>query len=323
MADILLNEETNEVEGNQNNARVAMLERMNDVLDASRADELRNVHDDDTTSEFVAEPVEGLEEETLSPSVEETTPPVEEPAPQVVAPQTFRVRVNGRDIEMTQEEVLARASKVEAADVYLAEAARIRREAEQKFQQPTTPQASAKEHPIEDERALIRAIQMGSEEEALAALRKLNQPTSPSFNVDDLARTVDERLTFKQSVERFKSEFSDIATDPNMLALALQRDKDLLAQGDHRGYWDRYEEIGKSLRNYKFSVVQSALTAMAPPPATPQTDKQTRKAAAPSTPQASSKKSEAQRVEDDREESPAEVIANMAKSRGGPQWARA
>jgi hypothetical protein len=330
MAEIQINEETNEVVGNQNNARVALLERMNDANDRERAEELMDVMDDGSTAEFVPAPLEAEEGDAVAePGAEPAEEPGVEPVAEPVAAapvQKIRIKVNGQEFDLTQEELIARAQKVTTADAYLAEAARIRREAEQRLAQSTTqtPAPVVETRSVDEERALVRAIQMGSEEEAIAALRKLNTPANPPLNPDDLARTVDERLTFKEAVSRFETTFSDITSDRLMLNLALQRDQELLARGDRRDYWERYNEIGTALREYKRSIGESYAQARAQAePAAPVVDKQTRKAEAPSVPQASAKKSEAQRVEDDKEESAAEVIANMAKSRGGPQWARA
>src|SRR3974390_1694024 len=72
----------------------------------------------------------GGEEESAEEPAPLTEPPAEEPAPdkQAEAPRKWKLKVNGRELELTEEEVLARAQKVESADQYLAEAARVRHE---------------------------------------------------------------------------------------------------------------------------------------------------------------------------------------------------
>jgi hypothetical protein len=47
-----------------------------------------------------------------------------------------------------------------------------------------------------------------------------------------------------------------------------------------------------------------------------------RKAQAPRTPVSANAKAKPAAQEDEGDESPSSVIANMAKSRGGPQWLR-
>ena len=310
--------EAGEVIGTGNDARVALLERINDQNDGLRADELVDIVDIDKGEVEPFVPAEvPPEEPTEEPAPLETLP---EPTAQ---PVIHKIKINGVEKELTYEELVARAQKVEAADTYLAEAARIRREAEVASHQPVHPQGPSSEEVAsqrqEEFLALARAIQMGTEEEAVAALnqwQKLN--ASPSITPDDLARTVDERLTFKGAVARFQTEFQDIVSDPVLVALATQRDQELVNQGDKRDYYTRYAEIGTQLRTWK-----SGLIAQATPPAEPiVSDKQARKASVPNAPKPASAKAPVQTEQEEPVESASQVIANMAKSRGGPQWMR-
>jgi hypothetical protein len=315
-----------EAVGSGNDARLKMLERINDQNDQYRADELADVTDDGLTEQFVPNPVEQelttgddevakrelqrMEEET---AVEEEEPPV---AP---IPAKYNLKVNGKDIPLTLEEIIARAQKVEAADAYLAEASRIKREAEQRAQPPVPSQEDQQAAELEERRELVRAIQMGSEEEAMAAIAKL-QPR-PSVTAADLARTVDERLTFKEAVSKFQDQFQDILKDPMLHKLALQKDQELLQAGDKRAYWERYNEIGTDLRKWKESL---AGTSTSPPVETPPppSTKQARKSTVAPPPKVSNAKAPAPVEDDDQEESPQAVIAAMQKQRGGPAWMR-
>ena len=141
--------------------------------------------------------------------------------------------------------------------------------------------------------------------------------------VKDLARTVDERLNFQTSVAWFKNEYKDILSDPILQQLAVQQDNMLRAQGDKRPYAERYKEIGEGIRNWvKSRMPQETKTETEPETKVETTqERKERKAAAPSVPKAASSKVKAP-VEDDEEESVQDTIANMAKSRGGPQWLR-
>jgi hypothetical protein len=318
-----------EAQGSGNDARVAMLNRINDMNDGHRADEMADVNDDGTTATFVSAtlPVtdaedadmvqaelDRLQAEANSSTTDDTDAPLIE--------EMFNIRVNGKDKTLTRTQMIAHAQKIEAADSYLAEASRIKRDAEIKAVQPVpspnreVEQAAA----LEDRRALVRAIQMGSEDEAMAALDKLQRPMSPSLTQDDLARTVDERLTFKSAIAKFETEYDDVLSDPVLKQLALQRDNDALVRGDSRDYWTRYQSIGDELRAWKNGI---AAQPSAKPAPTALETKQIRKAAVNPAPSAASVKTSAAVQDDDREESVAEVISAIAKARGGPQWSRA
>jgi hypothetical protein len=313
--------------GTGNDARVAMLERINDANDGLRAEELASINDDGSTSAFDATTAAAL----AQAEAEANQLPADEVDPnEGIAPQAesrFKIKVNGREIELTQDELIARAQKIEAADQYIAEAARIRRDAETEAnriqQQVVTPQGPTAEELLEERRAAVRAIQMGTEEEAMAALEKLSAPRAPALNADDLARTVDERLTFNSAIQRFQSEYQDVLGDPVLKQLALQKDQQQLAQGDKRDYWTRFSEIGNELRGWKQGIIQQAAPPAAPPATTALQDKAARKAQAPQLPKATAVRAPAVNDVEDTPESTSDVIAAIAKARGGPQWARA
>ena len=320
--------DSGEAVGTGNDARVAMLERINDANDGLRADELANINDDGTTEAFSAltpSDDNGVTQTELDRMTAEVT---EDPAP-VEQPQLITRKINGRDVSLTLDDWLVRASKVEAADQYLSEAARLRRDAEtaQVPPEPAAPsQQDARARQDEERRAWVRALQMGSEDDAMAALEQLqNLYAQPKFSHEDLARTVDERLTFKEAVSKFETTYSDILQDPQLKSLALQRDQQLLASGDKRGYWERYDEIGRGLRDWRDGLVKAY--APAPTPAAdPIQAKQAAKAdaarrAAPAG--ANGVKAQSAANSDEPEESVSDVIANIAKARGGPQWSRA
>ena len=297
--------------GTNNDARVALLNQINDSNDEGRADELANVNDDDSTEPFQAN--KRAEED------EDDVESVAEAAAEPEQPTKYKIKVNGRELELTHDELIARAQKVESADQYLADAKRQQRVAEAPVvQQPS--QEELQRRADEEDRALVRAIQMGTEEEATAALRKLRTQASvarPSIGLDDVSRTIDERLAFNEAISHFRSEFSDIVTDPYLNKLALDRDSELLRDGDARPYAERYADIGTQLRAWKDSLVPTRAKEVVSGQ-----DKQDRKAAAPKAPVAASAKTAPPRQETEDDDTPADVIRGMAKSRGGPQWMR-
>jgi len=318
-----------DVIGTGNDARLKMYAQINDQNDKLLAQngDLADVNDDNTTSPFnpdaslTDEEITARELQRAADEANQTASP-DEPGAAPGEPVKHKLKVNGRELELTTEELIERAQKVEAADNYLAEAARLKREAEQRnTTQNTQPQPSAEDVATElreERRALVRAIQMGTEEEAMAAIEKLEARNTPSVNyTDDITRAVDERITFNDAVTRFQTEFKDLVEDPTLLNVVLSRDKELLAQGDKRSYWERYQEIGKQVRDWRDTLVKKATPAETQKP-----DKETRKATAPVVPQAASTKAPAQADDEEREETPGEIIAAMAKARGGPQWLR-
>lgn len=314
--------------GTGNDARLKMLAQINDQNDKQLAEggDLADVNDDGTTTAFSAD--ENLTDEEIAARElkraedEANAKAAEEAgAAEQHAEEKHKIKVNGKELELSTQELIERAQKIEAADEYLKEAAAKLREAEaaKPAAKPQPSEQDVAAAALEERRALVRAIQMGTEDEAMAAIEKLQSKPIPSVSADDVARTVDERLTFNDAVSRFQTEFKDLADDPVLLNIVLQRDKDLIAQGDKRTYWERYDDIGKSVRAWKESIAKPAEKAddkEAKP------DKQTRKASAPAVPAGAGTKAPAATSDEDKEETVGEVISAMAKARGGPQWLR-
>jgi len=303
--------------GTGNDARVAQLNAIADQTDTARAEELAFVNDDDTTEPFTVETSgQPTEEEVADETTSQTSEEITQETPS--AEKRYKLRVNGRDLELTESELLARAQKIEAADEYLRQAAETKRRLEQMAQPQQDPNELQRRQDDED-LALVRAIQVGTEQEALGALRKLRSQVSasPSLSRDDVSRTIDERLSFNTAIDRFSTEYNDVWTDPVLKKLALDRDAQLIQEGDARPYWDRYSQIGEEIRAWKQSLVPAAKqeTSLA--------EKEEKKASARKVPTSTSVKSKPARVEDDEtDDSPSAVIAAMAQKRGGPQWMR-
>jgi hypothetical protein len=313
--------EEGEATGNGNDARLKILQQINDQNDVALAEsgDLVDVNDDGTTSAFTKEETLTDEEVTAKElqRAEDEANLTPEPEKHPEEPK-HKIKVNGKELELTTDELVQRAQKVESADTYLKEATQKLRDAEANAAKPALPSIEdVMAEAGEERRALVRAIQMGTEEEAMAAIEKL-QSRTPSVSADDVARTVDERLTFNDAVSRFQTEYKDLAEDQVLLNIVLQRDKELIAQGDKRSYWERYEDIGNSVRDWKDKLTKPATTETQKPVS----DKQTRKASASAVPQGAGTKAPAAVNDEDKEESVGDVISAMAKARGGPQWLR-
>ena len=289
--------------GTGNDARVALLDALGDANDRGRADELANVNDDGTTEQFVAPtPDESTGDQEQQQFDQLRTQELAEESIAHTPNERIIRKINGVETEIT-DELIAKAQKIGAADVYLAEAKRLR----EQLAQP----APQKPVQVEDDLAEVaRAIQMGTEEEAVAALRKL---TSRSPSQDDLSRKIDERLIFNEAYGKFCTEFSDIVGDPRLHRMAQDADTDLIRRGDTRSYAERFTAIGNDLRAWVNSKAAPATASEQ------RADKVERKAAAPSVPKATGGKHVVQ-SEQEEDESPSEVIRRMAERRGGPQW---
>jgi hypothetical protein len=266
----------------RNSARLAMYEQIADSNDEARAAEFEEIPDD-AHARFQQDDAAGAQNAAATQT--------DEPAAEKIA-----LKVNGKVIELPLEEVIARAQMVESAHDYLEQAKRIRLDAAHSTQAAPKPDAPAK--PVEDDLALVRAIQMGSEEEAAQAIRQLRSPTI------DLPKLIDERMSFQQAVSRFQTEFKDVFDDPYLRQIALNRDAELVAQGDARPYWDRYESVGNEIRQWVGGVRKTST----------EPDKRQRKASVTQLPAAASRVSA--QTQEEPDESVSDVIAQMARTRG-------
>jgi len=296
-----------DVVGTGNDQRLALLDQINDRNDAERAEEFRLVNDDDTTEPFTVEGEPVLVEPEQEPEPEQT------PEPVAAVP---KIRVNGEDVELTPD-LIAKAQKIASGDKYLEDAALAKKAASQP--QPVQPpsQEDVDRSSGEEELALVRAIQMGTEEEAVAALRKIRtQPTG--MTADDVGRIADERLAFNTALDWFNDEYKDLVEDPQLHGIVVQRELALVKSGDKRPYKERYKSVGDEVRQWRDSLVKRFTPKPEPNPIEV---KEERKANAPRTPVPVNARSRPP-VDDEPDDTPSSVIANMAKARGGLQAMR-
>jgi len=204
-------------------------------------------------------------------------------------------------MELTEEEIIKKAELAEGAEQKFQEAARLRKEAEEIQSRQQQPKLEAVPTVDDDDRALARALQMGSEEEAAAVIKRIRaRPSEPA----DVQNLIDQRLEFRNSVEWFQKEYPDIVQDPNLLQLVLSEDEKLVNAGDKRAYKARYEQIGNSLRKWRDGLKAPASRE----------DKLERKASLHVVPAASARA--AAPTEDDDGPTDREYINAEAKRRG-------
>jgi hypothetical protein len=223
---------------------------------------------------------------------------------QEAAPAKHKIKVNGQEMELTTEELIARAQKIESADQYLAASKREAEALLASARQVEAPSQVDAPSPEEEYRELARKIQVGSEDEAANAIARLatQRPSPSTYNVDEVAARTIDRIHFEEDFKWFSETYKDVFQDPNLKALAIQKDDELRRAGDVRRYRDRYQEIGEDIRKWIGSS-----------PAF--TEKKEQKAQTlKSIPQASVRSQRPPEEEED--DSPASVIAQMAKQRG-------
>lgn len=318
-----------DVVGTGNAARLAMLDRINDQNDRERADELADVNDDDTTTAFVA-PVDpdaeaDLEVDPDADAVDAAAddddlnggdvvdPPVITPAPPP------KIKVNGVEVDLTPE-LIAKAQKIASADKYLEEARTAAPPPPAPAPKVPSPEdlEAARRSADDKDLALVRAIQVGTEEEAMRAIREIRSQQPQGLTPDEVGRITDERLQFSTALNWFEDEYKDLVSDPRLHNMVLQEDTKLVREGDKRPYKERYKAIGDEIREW----AKGKVAAAAPPPpapAPPSVDKNKRKAAAPAPVVQASTRAKVPNGDDEPDESPSAVIAKMAQSRGGSQ----
>ena len=322
--------------GTGNDARIALLNSIGDQYDNIRSEDLADINDDGTTSPFTPPTMDEDPAEAAARAEQEQAErdrlAAEEAAaksdPVVPTTQMITRKVNGKDVTLPLEEWLIRAQKVESADEYLIDAARQRKEVQREqppvpavTQGPSTEEIAAQQ--LAERRELARAIQMGTEEEAVAAIGKLqNMSKSPALTVADVSRVADERLKFNTALNWFADTYKDLTGNPQLYNMVVEREAALVRAGDTRPYAERYKEVGEEVRKWRDDLIGSVVPPTpGVPPVASLDAKRAAKAAAPKPPAAAGAKA-AQVPQDEEDESASSVIAAMAKARGGPQWAR-
>jgi len=235
-------------------------------------------------------------------------------AEELIKPKTYKLKVNGKEVELSEEEMIARAQKVEAADQYLAEAKRAAEavRAQPVQQQPPAEQAEAAQGDTitDDDLALARALQIGSEEDAaraIARIRTRNAQKPSELNTDAVVQKVKADIEFQENVAWFKDAYPEIWADSDLMTLAVKRDAEIMQQEGASGtlspYKERYSKIGDELRK-KFGT-DPGYSAKA----------KKKQETLTNIPTAHTKVRMPE-VEDDSEESAVSVIAKMAAARG-------
>jgi hypothetical protein len=176
-------------------------------------------------------------------------------------PKTFKLKINGQEIDLTEQELIERAQKVEAADRYLAEKKReadlLMAETRLKLEQPSGQPDTASEQVSDEDLELVRVLQVGDEHTAAKALkaRIAKLTAQPAIHTDAIAAKVKDDMDYASATKWFHQEYKDIVADPKLMMIAGQLDADFrkldLASKQVTPYLDRYRQIGEEVRKWK------------------------------------------------------------------------
>lgn len=282
------NEGSSGAVGTENKEKLDRINAIADGADSLREAELSDIQDDGSV----------VPRETSTVQTEEPTDDTPPDDTQVFEPpKKFKLKVGGKDIELTEEEVIARAQKVENADEYL-------RTASQSVKTAATLALSEQDEPVKvDRKALVRAIQMGTEDEAEQALSQLFETLQPP-KTPDVAEVVDSRLAAREAKAKFDEDYKDLLADPVLSKLVRDKDAELYEADKSLPYSERWRKAGDEVRTWAKSQGIKSVTS----------DKAARKALSTTVPTASGRHVQVQ--EEEESDAPQDVIAKMAKNRG-------
>jgi hypothetical protein len=221
----------------------------------------------------------------------------EAPEEPVIEPAAkHKIKVNGVEKELTYEELLAKAQKVDNADQYLEKAKEAYKVVTER--PPVEDVAKIDEAFREESRALARALQMGDEEEATKAVIQLR--ARPSLTQDVVQSTVDTRIALQKQLETVESQHRELLQHKTLGPIFRQRLTALGRENPTMSLNDGYNQVAESV-NTDFGAMLKPATA-----------KLERKAATPQVPAAGGRQKPP--VDEDAEVPVSEQIRLMAKA---------
>lgn len=181
-----------------------------------------------------------------TPPPEELTPPVEDPPADPPAPAMTRLKSDGIEKEVTQEELIALAQKNLTADNRLRRATEMLQEAEAirdqvlaQTKEPPAVEAIPNRDAIHSQvEAAVTKLFEGEQAEAVETLTDLiakasaSVPTpaaaQPTIDVDAVTRQVEERVAIRAAFNTVKSDYPDLVNNPTLERLAGMQIDDLV-----------------------------------------------------------------------------------------------
>jgi hypothetical protein len=217
----------------------------------------------------------------------------------------YRIIVNGQERWLTLQQLRETSSKVSAADEYLRNA---------KFAAQNVGTAPSVEDEPQSRQAGVRDVLtralMGEQDAIEELARRLEAAPSRQDVLQAVDGRIDGRLTFRQAVDWFETEYADALKIEPVRARAVQVDAELAQQNPEMDFKARLKMVGDDAKTY----LQQLRQQVGASGEQVKSQKEARKASVRSIPVAAGRKSESDDEGDD--ESHESAIARMASARG-------
>lgn len=262
--------------------------------------------------------------EAPAPDQQEQQPEAQAPAPVVV-----KQKVDGVEYEVSQAEIdeaggerawrinKAAQNRLEEAKQALAESRRTQAALAEIVQRTVAPPQPT----LTDDQFIaskVDIIRFGTPEESAAALREVLQRSNKPVDQNAITAHVMNEMQKTQAVEKFKTEFQDVVTNPMVLRLAVALEQDRLPQLRNTqapiDWGTFYRQIGNEVRTVMGKAPQPTVAA-APSGNPSQSEKEAKKASIVNLPTAAAR---AQLPEESKPESRQDILNEMKKKRGIP-----
>ncbi len=185
---------------------------------------------------------------------------LEEPEP---APKVHKLKVDGEERTVTDDELIRSYQKNAAADKRLEEATNLLRQAQEQAAQ--APAAQPVQEAPQEFRAQVKTVLSklyeGDEEsasDALTALLMSNQrggdqptPVAPSIDIDQITMQIQQKMEIDKAFETIKSDYPDLIADPDLEMLTAMKINRSVANGTPRAQAmieaanEVYKSVGK------------------------------------------------------------------------------
>lgn len=185
------------------------------------------------------------------------------------APRVSRIKVDGEEREVTDDELIRSYQKNAAADRRLEEASNLLREANERAAQlaaqvVTPPPVTTPETPDKDFQAEVKSVLSklyeGDEDKAADALASLLMktrggdqptPTAPSIDIDQLTVQIQQKMDIEKAFASIQSDYPDLIADPDLEMLTAMKINRAVASGTPRAQAmlesaaEVYKSVGK------------------------------------------------------------------------------
>ncbi len=227
-----------------------------------------------------AEPTSQNQTAEVTPTSAAPTAPIQEEERELI--------VDGKRIRVPISKILDAGTrtlqKESAADMRLAAATELLKSAQER-QQPQ--QAVQQAQPSDNDAAIARAIQFGTEEEAktaIATLRNAAPAITPqqidAYVQQKLTRALPEHQAFSEANRWLKNEYPQIVSDPDIKFMFDMKEDQARKAGDRRPYSELYADLAGQMAT-KFNLKKAEGQTPAQPMTTQASDRLTRKANSP------------------------------------------